>query len=258
MKSKNNIRNIFLNPSSEQKEKSFFDSFIALESNLPVGNWDKSESPDYLLVKKNIVIGLEITTLTEPKSKRQYEMTAIRTAQDKAISMAKELAIKNDLSPLEVKVKYKNDRAGIDISLASKELYKIVEKYSQEIDNSKLWWKYIKSSRVFSEFSIRLGTSNGRMWLQEHRWSRLHRNWVGMDPIPEIQSCIYKKHLKLKSYLKKCDKCWLLIGVDEWTAPEAFELTEKSLKHLFESKFDRVYFLRNIERKLYRLKKKIR
>ncbi len=243
-----------MNPTKDQKEESFFDSFLTLARNIPDGNWLRGESPDYLLTTNNSRIGLEITILTTLKAGNQYEMTAIRTAQDKAITLAKELAVKSNLPPVEVEVKFQNDRAGIDVDLASQELYTCVKKYLKEIDNSKLWHKNTNNSKIFSGFNIRMGTLNGKQWLSDHRWGRLNINFIHVDPIGKLQNCIDKKHRKLSLYLEKCDKCWLLIGVDEWTAPEAFDISINGIKHLFHSNFERVYFLRNTERKLYRLR----
>ena len=47
--------------------------------------------------------------------------------------------------------------------------------------------------------------------------------------------------------MKKCDKCWLLIGVNEWAAPEAVAITEELKSHVFSGDFQRLFFLRNIE-----------
>jgi hypothetical protein len=75
-----------------------------------------------------------------------------------------------------------------------------------------------------------------------------------IDPVEEIQACIDEKQTKIPNYIRRCDECWLLIGVDEWTVPEAVAITEQLNTHVFSGDFRRLFFLRNIEGKLVELR----
>ena len=101
---------------------------------------------------------------------------------------------------------------------------------------------------------IHLGTSQDRPWRDHHRWSRLHINWVRIDPIAHPQNAADKKAKLHGTYLVQCDECWLLIGVDEWTAPEAVAVTDRTLSHEYDCPFARLYFLKNVEGHLDRLR----
>jgi hypothetical protein len=52
------MRVLYENPSKEEKESSFFDSFVSTAKDLPCGEWARAEAPDYILRtdKKNIWI----------------------------------------------------------------------------------------------------------------------------------------------------------------------------------------------------------
>jgi len=79
-------------------------------------------------------------------------------------------------------------------------------------------------------------------------------NWMTIDPIDEIQARIDEKQSRYLKYIQSCDECWLLIGVDEWTAPEAVATTQELGNHVFTGDFQRLFFLRNIEGSVIELK----
>lgn len=167
--------------------------------------------------------------------------------------IARDLAISHSIPPLEVKVKFSSDHQPVDEQSAGIELFQFVIDQLPNINDKKSCHFHNIGSRYFSWIIIHLGTAFGQQWLKEHRWGRIHAGFVRIDPIHEIQSVIDKKSRKISQYLKHCKECWLLIGVDEWTAPEAATLTEIGANTIYQFPFTRVYFLRNIERKLYRL-----
>jgi hypothetical protein len=57
------MRTLYEKPSKPQQENSFFETFVSLESDIPVGQWKKDEAPDYILTTPTIKIGFEITSL---------------------------------------------------------------------------------------------------------------------------------------------------------------------------------------------------
>lgn len=247
------MRTLYIDPSGEQKERSFFDSFLTLADDLPGGNWQRQESPDYVLEGINRTFGLELTTLVLPSPKGRPPLAAVRRSQEEVFGIARDLAISHSIPPLEVKVKFSSDHQPVDEQSAGIELFQFVIDQLPNINDKKSCHFHNIGSRYFSWIIIHLGTASGQQWLKEHRWGRIHAGFVRIDPIHEIQSVIDKKSRKISQYLKHCKECWLLIGVDEWTAPEAATLTEIGANTIYQFPFTRVYFLRNIERKLYRL-----
>jgi len=241
------VRTLYQNPSKSEKEQSFLETFLAARGDLHIKKYDKGESPDYILYVSQERIGLEVTALVLDTFDRRTSLAGIRTAQNKCLKKAIELARQNGLPIVNVKVRFRSDRDRIDIDKAAKELVEFIEKKIPEIDDTKSW-HYYESGLIYSEWiSIHLGTVNGHKWLPDYRLERTHMNWMRINPIDEIQARIDEKQLNIPNYMKKCDKCWLLIGVNEWTAPEAVAITEELDNHVFQGDFQRLFFLRNIE-----------
>ena len=247
------MRVLHENPSKEEKESSFFDSFVSIAKDVPKGKWARAEAPDYILRTDKQSYGLEITSLVLNHSRGKHTQAAIRRSQDNSFAIASELAEEHGLPPLEVTAKFRSDTSTVDEVAAGNELFVFVKEKLNKINDSGDKHFRPNELRFFEWIQIVKGTLRGRQWLYHHRWGRLHANWLHIDPIEELQQVIEGKGKRIKEYRKKCDECWLLIGVDEWTAPEAVTLTERGITHKYETKFSRVYFLRNIEQKLYRL-----
>jgi len=243
------VRTLYSNPNKSEKEQSFFETFLsAKRSDLNIEKYDKGESPDYILYISQEKIGLEVTALVRD------ELAAIRTAQIKCLQKSTKLARQKDLPLVEVKVEFRSDGDPIDIDEAATELVDFVEKKILEINDKKFWHYYESGLKYIKWIIIHLGIVNGQQWLPDYRFEPIHINWMRINPIKEIQARIDEKQLKISSYRKKCDKCWLLIGVNEWATPEAVAITEELESHAFSSGFQRLFFLKYIEGSVVELK----
>ena len=180
-------------------------------------------------------------------------MAGIRNSQDQAFAIVQKMAAEQDIPIMEVRAKFRDERASIEATEAAVELVDIVKKKYPELYDTKSHPLNGYNSKYFSTLIVNLGTRNGNKWLESYRWHRTH-NWVKRDPITELQQAIDMKATKLPQYLKKCNECWLLGGADEWTAPKAIRFSSQGFEHVFRCSFSRAYFLRNIEGKLTRLK----
>ena len=247
------VRILYESPSNRQKEDSFFESFVNLSQDIPTGKWERSEAPDYLLHTGSSRIGLEITALVLDSPHADYPLASIRRSQDGIFVKAASMAAEEGIAPLKVCALFRSDRAAVDEHAASVELLEFVKEQLPHIDDKRSWHYYDSGLQHFGWVQIQRGTINGQHWLDTHRWGRIHQNWVLIDPTAELQGIIAKKGLKIDAYLAKCHECWLLVGVDEWTAPEAVTLSANGVARLYCSLFTRVYFLRNVERRLNRL-----
>jgi len=155
---------------------------------------------------------------------------------------------------MEVRAKFRDERMVIDPEDAAAELVSIISEKLPTLDDAQLHVLHGFSGKYYSTIMVNLGTRHGSQWLDYQRWHHAHINWVRQDPLEQLQEAIDAKNAKLPGYLEKCTECWLLIGVDEWTAAEAVHLSEEGLECEFECDFARVYFLRNIEGRQWRLK----
>lgn len=244
------MRTLYSNPNKWEKEQSFFETFRSARTDLHIQNprRGKPTEPDYIFSISQKKIGLEVTSPVKEL------LAPLRTAQDKCLKKAGQVAKQIGLEPVEVKVQFRSDRDPIDIDKAAEELVQFVKKEIPKIDDTKSWHYYESGLKYIKWISIHLGTVNGRTWLPTHRFERIHMNWVRINPIDEIQSLTGKKQSKYNGYIKTCDECWLLIGVNEWTAPEAVAITKKLRSHVFSGDFRRLFFLRNIEGSVVELK----
>lgn len=268
------MRTLYLNPSRREQEKSFFKAFCSTHKEFNIENPEEYRkqppNPDYIFPLSKKRIGLELTTLVlnKPglvldKSGELSSLAAIRDAQNKCLKKAAQIVKRDGLPSVTVEVEFRSDINlaliyKITIDEAVKELVDFLEKKIPTIDDTKTWHYYESGLKYSKWISIRLGTFNGQKLLDHHRFMRNHKNWVTMDPIDGIQSGIDKKQSKYTTYIQNCDECWLLIGVDEWTKPEAAEIREKTKNHVFSGDFQRLFFLRNIEGTLTELKIKNR
>jgi hypothetical protein len=171
--------------------------------------------------------------------------------------MAEKLAGNLGTPPLAVEVGFRDNRRPIDsIKNTSELLVTFVENKLQYLDDTGYYYSYEAGLPDIERVTIQLGTVQGKKWLDVHRWSRDHLNIVTLDPITLLQEAIDKKEKKLQNYMEKCDECWLLIGVDEWTAPESIDFTQRGTDHVYKCGFSRLFFLRNIQGSLVELRAK--
>lgn len=248
------MRILYESLNRQEKEQSFCDSFLTLATDVPPGAWERGESPDNVLTAGNRRFGLEITTLIVDASGRGGRLAAIRRSQDNVLRKAAESATAEGIPALEVKVMFRNNDSPVDEGATTAELLAFVRDTLPRIDDTRTWALNTSALRCVSRMHIHLGTNQGRSWLDHHRWFRLHINWVRIDPIVDLQNTVDKKAKLHASYLARCDECWLLVGVDEWTAPEAVTVTESVLSREYRCPFARLYFLKNVEGRLHRLR----
>ena len=243
------MRTLYSNPDKSEKEDSFLETFLSAKKGLPIKKPHRGipPEPDYIFDLSQKKIGLEVTSPVKEL------LAAIRDAQNKCLKKAAQIAKQTGLETVEVQAQFRLDHDPIDINKAAEELVEFVKKEIPKVDATKSHHCYESGLKYFKWIIIRLGTVNGHKWLHHHRFERIHMVWM-RNPISEIQSLIDKKQPKYLKYIQSCDECWLLIGVDEWTAPEAVAITEELESHVFSGDFQRLFFLRNIERKLRELK----
>ena len=237
------MRTLYSNPNKLEKEQSFFETFRSARTDLHIRNprRGKPPEPDYLFSISQKKIGLEVTSPVKEL------LAPLRTDQDKCLKKACQIAKQIGLETVEVKVQFRSDHDPICIDKAAEELVQFVKKEIPKIDDTKSWHYYESGLKYIKWISIHLGTVNGRTWLPNHRFEWPNVNWMERDPIDRIQSRIDEKQLKYPGYIQSCDECWLLIGVNEWTAPEAVAITNETKNHVFSGAFQRLFFLRNIE-----------
>ena len=61
------------------------------------------------------------------------------------------------------------------------------------------------------------------------------------DPLDKLQETIDSKNKKINNYLKKCDKCFLLVYLPDVSTGNYCHFTNSLKKHLFSSKFENIF-----------------
>jgi hypothetical protein len=130
------MRVLYESPSKEEKESSIFESFILAEKDLPNGQWQKSEAPDYLLKTEAGCIGLEITSLVLNHARGKHSEAAIRKSQDNCYRIAAKLAEEEGIPPTEVKARFINDTIEVGENAAAKELFGFVKEKLKTLPDS--------------------------------------------------------------------------------------------------------------------------
>jgi hypothetical protein len=212
----------------------------------PCGEIKKQESPDFIIISPNKTVGIEVTMAINPNSAGPTPLTEIRGAQFKCLEMVRQnLAQKRD-APVEVGVQFRDDHTPINIKEATRELYNFILEKVDNIDDTKSWHWTESGLKYISWVFIRLGTISGKKWLNKHRVHRIYNCEVNINPYDIIQKAIDSKNAKLAEYQKQCNECWLIIGVDELTAPGAVKILDND-DSTYLSDFARTYFISGFE-----------
>ena len=206
-----------------------------------IKKWEKKDPPcpDFIVHREFSKIGVELTSLID------NSLMKVRNAHKNCFKLAMEMAYNNSIEPLVVKAKYISNSRVINIHQAAKELYDFVISCMPKLPINDYYDIKTKQLQYFDWVRIRHS--------QYADWCELKVVIRKINPVDEISKVIKKKNKKINGYLKCCDACWLLIGVDEFNSPEAFELTD-DFDEKFKSKFERVFLLLNYTDKLIELK----
>lgn len=244
---------MYLNPSDDQFEWQVVSILKTEIEDFPCGEIQKQESPDFIIRALDKTVGIEVTRAINPNLANPTPLTEIRGAQIKCLKMARQIFVNERDAPVQVKVKFRDDQTRIDIKEAARELCDFVLEQVDNIDDTKPWHYYQSGLKHISWISIHLDTTHGKKWLYEHTVEPIIMNWVNANPHEIIQKAIDSKKAKLAGYQKQCDECWLILGVNEITAPEAIMVQENDDSTYF-SDFARTYFARAVEGRVWPLK----
>jgi hypothetical protein len=209
----------------------------------PVGTLEPWDEPDVCVLTSERRIGIEVTELHQdaifghaPRRLQESERAQI-TARARALAEASGMPVVNvavhfnDSVPVS-----KTDRDTIAsglIELVSKNLPNSDASVTVEVwrePNNPLPW--IRSVRLFrADF------------LTKHHWSVPDSGWVQMDFIPQLQRTINEKNSKHGRYRQRCDECWLLIVASGGRPSGLFEPSAETKNHLYQSLFERTFFM---------------
>jgi hypothetical protein len=225
---------------------------------------DVSQRPDFLFQSGELIVGIEHTEIKKIGSAKEVPSPAqLKGIHRGIVIKAGQLAADQGLPPLNVKVNFHNHfyrfkqkgnqvvQALLDtVKKNLDNIMKMADGNSVKIDPPS---PFVGISLVY----VSPGTINGKVWLDHHRWEVMEPGFVRIGFIPELQAAITKKNRINNEYLKRCDKCWLLVVADRAKADQKFEFTPEMQKHIYESEFEKTFFMEIAQRFLTELNTKM-
>lgn len=225
---------------------------------------DISQKPDFLFQCGESIVGIEHTEIKRLASSQGIPSLAeLKGIHRDIVRKAERLADEQGLPPLNVKVNFHNhyyrftqkqrDQAvqGL-LGTVKKNLDKIMKMETGNSVKIDPPLPFVGISLVY----VTPGTVNGKVWLNHHRWEVMEPGFVRIGFIPELQAAITKKNRINNEYLKRCDKCWLLVVADRTKADQKFEFIPEMQKYIYESEFEKTFFMEIAQRFLTELNTK--
>ena len=237
------MKMIYRDPDKEEREISHFQNFVSLFKDFEIDKWEKKKPPfpDFLIFHETTVVGVELTSLIDT------QMMKVLNAHRQCFKIAMEMAKKNGIIPLDVKAKFRSSSKSINKHQAAKELYDFVVISMLDVPND--YYNYLDKKPTHLQYFdwIRIRKS------EFHDWWDIKIVFSELNPFEKISESIRRKQNKIEEYLRHCDTCWLLIGIDEFNAPEAYKITDE-FSYEFHNDFERVFILHHYLHELVELK----
>ncbi|MDP1816118.1 MAG: hypothetical protein Q8K92_16835 [Leadbetterella sp.] len=214
-----------------------------------------SQKPDFLFQNGESIIGIEHTEIKRIRSSEKIPSLAeLKGIHRGIVRKAGQLAAEQGLPPLNVQVNFHDYyyRFKLKGDQAVQGLLDTVRKNLDRIMNAESFNSIkIDPPNPFVGISlvyVTPGTANGKVWLNHHRWEVMEPGFVSIGFIPELQAAITKKNKKKNKYLRRCDRCWLLIVADRTKADQKFEFTPEMQEYVYESEFEKTFYLEIAQR----------
>lgn len=213
------------------------------------------QKPDFRYQSDRLIIGIEHTEIKRTNSVQGIQPLAqLKGTHRKIVKKAEQIAMKQGLSPIHVQVLF-HDRFYRYPNKGEKAVQGLLDTVLTNLDKV-LKTETGNSIRIdppspfvgISAIYVTSGTAYGKVWLPDHRWEVMEPGTVSTAFVPDIQNAITKKNQKIDTYLKTCDQCWLLIVADRTRADQKFAFTPEMQTHVYESKFEKTFFLEIAER----------
>lgn len=251
----------------EEKEqiKYFFDTQIGksflFENNIV--DIQESESPDFLLVKKDETkLSLEVTQFIAKNKNTQYSQALMRYGNNLCNYAQKHYGInisilidKHDKREFNTKwsehIDYAYNPGFSKIppkDTLNKELENILTKNIDNLKSDELVQECILIEDDYYKISI---DPHICPWTNKYDCMVNNAGKVSFDPIDELQKCIDKKNKKVSTYKQNCTKCFLLIYVPSSRYGNYCSFGESSLKHKYNSMFDNIFLFEEKTKKSY-------
>jgi hypothetical protein len=237
----------------KQDERWFLERLRSQVTDLPDGEIVEHEQPDFLIRSRQETLGIELTRLFKKHPDARRVPQADESERRRVVDTARRLFERTSKIPLEVSVFFSGSAS---LTKADRERLsrQITDLVVTNIPESNAWCRIDFESCGFSFPNEIASILIARFdVLTQGLWTVPAFGWVQEDFIEGLQGAIQAKMPHLGEYLRKCDRCWLLIVADASGASTFFSASQTTLGHQYQSTFERTYFVQTLSGDVFRL-----
>lgn len=219
----------------------------------PQGSLVRSESPDFILDYDSKRIGIEITRLF--KSADSFGRHLQVQENERTLLVAESLALyeRMKLPCIEVRISF-----GAQTSFNKKNREEFAERISFLISsNVPIDQSWVRLENKFNDpntFPCEIDSiSIARYGHTKNFWSIPGAGWVQEDFVSELQLLIDRKNRLVTNFNQHCNFHWLVVVLEGMTDSTLFDPSDRTLNHIYESKYDKIFLLDRFRAKGYEL-----
>jgi len=244
-----------LNEQKKQREFWQLERFKQSYQLFPEGEIIAGEKPDFIINSPNDRIGIELTEFynNQPTSDGR-PLQEQESLQKQIVQKAWALYEEHGGPKLYVNVLFGNSNLTKKmVDVYAKKLATLISEYQLEVDTGiDLGWDIESICKLPA--GVQLIQINRYKKYKQDLWTVPMVGWVGESQPEYLQGIIDEKNVRYATYRQNCDIAWLLITVGN-SSPSSFtDITDLLRQHIFDSKFDRVFFFLIFDRKIVELK----
>jgi hypothetical protein len=229
-------------PGKKDFEKMYYRILRDQCYDLPPTEPEHDDRPDFVWLEEARPLGMEITRLFQ-RYPRAQNLHARGSEREIAVHLAQRIFEERNSTLLDVKVFFsegdvlKSQRHSMARSIAETVLTHIpitegrvrLENGGGEIQ-----------SLPYAIHSLHITRFN---WMEESLWSVPGSAWVQSAFVNELQDQIERKNEKIQEYLKKCARCWLVVGADGYEGLSFSFPGKETIEYVYRSLFERTFFI---------------
>lgn len=226
---------------NKAQERAIVQQLLASLSNAPTGALEDSEEPDFIVCSAGIRIGVEVTELYERRREGNAaaaEFHQVNVVIDRAQDMAQAQGVPPACVVVEFAIRGVSKRRAPDLA---SELVAIVKGAMPAHGQCRtLCQTYMTSSVLPVEID-----QVDIMRLEDHMspsWTQIDAAFANQDLVGHLQGCMDRKRPKHATYLKRCDKCWLVMYGSGLPGVAFFAPDAPIETHKFFTPFERAFY----------------
>jgi len=236
---------------SKERERLFLEGFSRRYLNFPGGEIVGFEAPDFLVRGEDPVTGIEVTELFVQPDPGERAMKEQETLRRQVVDAAQMLAEGCGLPALQVRVYFNHltRLAKRDVIPLAESLVSLIsanlppENEAVEIDGNRYDGDGFPEDHVAALMFMPVSV------VRAH-WHDPYGGFTATFGPKVFQDRIDQKGAKVSEYRKHCDRIWLLLVCDGWSASSLFEADSSVSSHTFQSRFDSTFLYFHAERQI--------